>query len=174
MEVAADIRNDGDEFVELLGSFGIDVFVEFWPVLRNEESFGPAEGLPDGLGDKWREWMEHDKDFLESILEKVGVLPEFFAFEEPVGVFVPDKVIEQVAGFSKAIVLEKLVELFVGAIDFAANPVFAKRGFFWFWFAFVFINDGLDETADVPKLIAEVATSDNFTGAEGLIDASAA
>ena len=92
MEVATDVDDDVFELVELFNAFIVD-FVEFWPLLVDEHAVGPAKGLPDGLSYERGEWMEHDEDLLESGLEKSGVFPELFAFEEPVGVFVPDKVV---------------------------------------------------------------------------------
>ena len=70
--------------------------------------------------------MKHDEDLLECGLEKRGVFPEFLAFNEPVGIFVPDEVVDEIACLCKAIVLDELLELFVGLIDLFANPIFAK------------------------------------------------
>ena len=90
--VTADIRDDVDEFVEIGGAVAVDL-VRLWPTLVDKHASGPAEVLPDGLGDKRRERMQHNKDLLEGGLEEWNVFPEFFAFDEPVGVLVPNKVV---------------------------------------------------------------------------------
>ena len=46
-------------------------------------------------------------------------------FEEPVGVFVPDGLIENFNGFGKTIVFEVLFDLTDTIADLATNPVFA-------------------------------------------------
>ena len=50
--------------------------------------------MPDGFGDERREWVKKGEDLFESGLEERDIFPEFFAFEEPVGVFIPDKIIK--------------------------------------------------------------------------------
>jgi hypothetical protein len=123
--VTADVRDNLDElgvFVSLI----LVGAVERWPSLGDEHAFGPAEGLPDGFGDKRCKWVKHGENLLESVLEKVGILPKFLGFDEPVSVFVPDEIIDEVAGFSEAVIFHELLELFVGLIDLFANPIFAK------------------------------------------------
>ena len=69
--------------------------------------------------------MEHDEYLLEGRLEECGIFPEFLAFEEPIGVLIPNEVIEKIACFSEAVVVEELLELFVGFVEVMANPIFA-------------------------------------------------
>lgn len=174
LEVTADVDDDVLELFELLDALSVD-FVEFWPFLVNQHAVGPAEGLPDSLSDKWGEWVKHDEDLLKSGFEKGGIFPEFFAFEEPVGVFVPDEIVEKIACFGEAVVVEKLLQLFVGLIEVVANPIFTIVVDGELLVAFgVFVDNLLDKAGDVPELIAEVATSDDFTGAEGLVDTGGA
>lgn len=68
LEMTADIGDDVDELVEALDLFGVDL-VRGRPLGVDDHAFGPAEGLPDGFSDEWSEWMEHDKDLLESGFE---------------------------------------------------------------------------------------------------------
>ena len=68
--------------------------------------------------------MKHDEDLLECGLEKRGVFPEFLAFNEPVGIFVPDEIIEHIASFSEAVMIEKMLHFPVGLVNLMANPVF--------------------------------------------------
>ena len=119
--------------------------------------------------------MKHDENLLERFLEKWDVLPELFAFEEPVSVLVPNEVVEGVAGFGKAIFLEKLFDFLAGLGDFTADPVFAiALDFELFALIWGVIDHILDEAGDVPELVAEVAASDNLGAREGLVDAGAA
>ena len=173
LEMAADIGDDVDELVEALDLFGVDLV---WgrPLGVDDHAFGPAEGLPDGFSDEWSEWMEHDKDLLESGFEQWGVFPEFFAFEEPVGVFVPDEVIDEVAGFGKTIVVEELLELLVGLVDLVADPIFAVTGADDFFIGRIVVDEVLDEARDVPEFVAEVTAGNDGVFAEGLIHAGGA
>ena len=123
--MAADISDDSDKLVEVV-SHGFIVLVWGWPALVDKHAFGPAESLPDGLGDEWCKWVHHDENLLKSGFKQSGIFPEFLAFDEPVSVFVPDEIIDEVASFGETIVLKELLQLFAGFVDFAANPVFAE------------------------------------------------
>ena len=91
--MTADVDDNVLEFVELLNFLSIN-FVKFRPLLGNQHAISPAKSLPDSFSDKWCEWMKHDKDLLKRRFEESGIFPEFLAFDEPVGVFVPDEIIE--------------------------------------------------------------------------------
>ena len=69
--------------------------------------------------------MEHDEDVLKGLFEERGVFVDFLALEEPVGVFVPDGVVEEFDGFGKAVLPYQFVELLFAVVEFAADPVFA-------------------------------------------------
>ena len=108
-------------------------------------------------------------------LEEWDVFPELLALKEPVGVFVPDKIIEQVTSFGEAITVKQFLYFPAGLIDLMANPVFAIVFEFGLgFFGGVVIDELLDEARDVPEFIAEIAAGDNFARAEGLIDAGGA
>ena len=91
----------------------------------DEEAGSPAEGLPDGFGDEGHEGVGHDEEVFEGGLEEREVFVDFLAFEEPVGVFVPDGGVDELDGFGEAVVDEVFFEVFVEAVEFAADPVFA-------------------------------------------------
>ena len=98
--VTADIRDNLDElgvFVDLV-LVGV---VERWPRAGNKHAVGPAEALPDCFGDEWREWMKHDEELLEGLLDERRVLPELFTFDKPVSVAVPDEIVDKIASFSR-------------------------------------------------------------------------
>ena len=108
-------------------------------------------------------------------LEEWDVFPELLTLKEPVGVFVPDKIIEQVTSFGEAITVKQFLNFPAGLIDLMANPVFAIVFEFGLgFFGGVVIDELLDEAGDVPEFIAEIAAGDNFARAEGLIDAGGA
>lgn len=174
LEMTANVGDDVDEFVELSDTLLVNL-VWFWPVLYDEHAFGPAEILPDSLGDEWRKWMKHDENLLERGFKKGGIFPEFLALEEPVGVFVPDEVIQEVSSLGEAIVVEKPLDFFVGFVDLVADPVFAVVVDFDFSGAlWVFVDNLLNETRDIPEFVAEIAASNNFAGAKCLINAGGA
>ncbi len=143
--------------------------------MRDTHALCPAKRLPNGFGDEWREWMKHDKDVFERALEKVGIFPKFFAFEEPVGVFVPDEIVDSVTCLGEAIFAEEALDFFVSSVDFAADPVFAKIVYdYVFILGLGIVDHILNEACDVPNLVAEVAACDDFAATEGLVDAGAA
>lgn len=82
-------------------------------------------------------------------------------FEEPVGVFVPDEVVKEIASFGEAVIFDKLLDFFVGLIDLVANPVFAVvlklEGLLFGGIFGVIVDHLLDEAGDVPEFVAEVA-----------------
>lgn len=47
--------------------------------------------------------MEQDEDVFEGFLEERDVFVDFLAFDKPIGVLVPDGVVEQFAGFGEAV-----------------------------------------------------------------------
>ena len=113
--MTANVDDDIFEFVEFLDALSVD-FVEFWPLLVNHHALGPAEGLPNCFRDKWSEWMKHDQNLFKRRLEQGGIFPELFAFEEPVGILIPDEVIKEIAGFSKAVIFEEFLKFLVGLV----------------------------------------------------------
>ena len=172
--VAADIGDDVGELGEFVGLVLIEL-IWGWPGFSDNHTVGPIEGLPDGLGNEWRERMEHLEDLLEGALEEIGVFPEFFSFDEPVGVLVPDEIVDEVAGFSEAIMLDEMLEFLIGGIDLGANPIFAEiSDFDLVGFGRVIIDDILNETGDVPDFVAEIATCHYLAGAESLVDTGGA
>ncbi len=175
--MAADISDDIDELCEVAGAFLID-FVELWPFGVDEHALSPGKILPDGFGDERRKGVQEDEDLLEGILQECGVLPKFLAFEEPVGVFVPNEVVEEVASFCEAVVGEKFLHFPVSFVDLVANPVFAVVyefvGWFLLWVLGIVVDHLLDEARNVPKLVTEIARCNNLAYTEGLIDAGAA
>ena len=48
-------------------------------------------------------------------------------FEEPVGVFVPDSVVDGFDGFGEAVLFDVAVDLGLEVVKLAADPVFADR-----------------------------------------------
>lgn len=142
--------------------------------------------------------MEHLQNHLEGDFEEGDVLVDFLTFDEPVGVFVPDGGIEGFDGFGEAIVREIVFDFFFAGGEFAANPVFAHVvgrvgklgasfdsagiddfGILLFGGDFDgdrtvgmgFVDEGLDETGDVPKFITEVAAGNDGVLGEGLVHA---
>ena len=142
--------------------------------------------------------MEHLQNHLEGDFEERDVFVDFLAFDEPVGVFVPDGGIEGFDGFREAIIREIVFDFFLAGGEFAANPVFAhvvgrvgKLGagcdgtsiddfsvlffggdFDGDWAVGVgFVNEGLDETGDIPELVTEVAAGNDGVFGEGLVHA---
>lgn len=97
------------------------------------------------------------------------------AFEEPVGIFVPDQVVKEVAGFGEAVIVKEFLDSFAGLVDLIANPIFAVVVDGELFVSFrIIINELLNEAGDIPEFVAKVATSDNFAGTEGLVDAGRA
>ena len=62
---------------------------------------------------------------LEGDFEKWDITVNFLALEEPVGIFVPDGLVQSFDGFGEAIRFHILFDLFDTAVNFAANPVLA-------------------------------------------------
>lgn len=142
--------------------------------------------------------MEHLQNHLESDFEEGDVLVDFLAFDEPVGVFVPDSGIEGFDGFGEAVVCEIVLDFFFAGGEFAADPVFAHVvgrvgkfgasfdgagiddfGILFFGGDFDgdravrmgFVDEGLDETGDIPEFITEVAARNDGVFGEGLVHA---
>ena len=63
--MTTDVDDDFFKLFESLNFFMVDL-IWFWPVLSNEHTTSPAEGLPDCFGDERCEWVEHDKNLFES------------------------------------------------------------------------------------------------------------
>ena len=64
LEVASDVRHDKYKLFELLGPCGVK-WKLLWPFLRDAHTLSPAERLPNGFSNEWREWVEHDENLLE-------------------------------------------------------------------------------------------------------------
>lgn len=119
--------------------------------------------------------MEHLQNHFESDFEKGDVLVDFLAFDEPVGVFVPDSGIEGFDGFGEAVVCEIVFDFFFAGGEFAANPVFTHVvGRVIGGGVGVLINEGLNKSSDVPELVTEVAAGDDGVLGEGLVHAGGA
>ena len=172
--VAANISDNLDEFSEI-GGFLLVILVWCRPGLGNKHAVGPTESLPNCFGNEWRERMQHGENLLESGLEEISVFPELFGLNEPVGIFVPNEIVDEVAGLSETIMVEKFLEFGVSAIDLLENPVFAKTldfdisGIGW-----IVVDDILNKAGDVPDFIAEIAAGHDFASAKGLINAGGA
>ena len=171
--VTADVGNDSDKLAELVGFLLVD-FEWLWPVLRDDHAVGPAEALPDCFGDEWREWVKHDEELLESLLDERRVLPELFTFDKPVGIAIPDEVVDEVASFCKAVVFDELLELLAGLVELVANPVFAEALALVVSIVWIFVDELLSEAGDVPDFVTEVAASNDLAATEGLVNACAA
>ena len=140
--------------------------------------------------------MEHFEDHLESDFEEGDIFVDFLAFNEPIGVFIPDGGIEGFDGFGEAVVCKIVLDFFFVGGKFAANPVFAhvvgrvgklgtgldgtfvddfgvffgSEDFQSNWAVGVgFVDHALDEAGDVPEFIAEVAAGDDGVFGEGLV-----
>ena len=145
--------------------------------------------------------MEHFEDHFESGLEEGDVLVNLLAFDEPIGVFVPDGGVEGFDGFREAVVREIVLDFFFAGGEFAADPVFAHvvgrvgklgasgdgtfvddvGGLFFGgdfdgdWAVGVgFVDHALNEAGDVPEFVTEVATGDDGVFGEGLVHAGGA
>ena len=171
--VAADVGNDSDKLAELVGFLLVDL-EWLWPVLRDDHAVGPAEALPDCFGDEWCEWVKHDEELLEGLLDERRVLPELFAFDKPVGIAVPDEVVDEVAGFCEAVVFDELLEFLAGLVELVANPVFAEALALVVSIVWIFVDELLREAGDIPDFVAEVAASNDLAATEGLVNACAA
>lgn len=152
------------------------------PMLSDDHTPSPTEGLPDGLGGERREGVEDDQEVLEGFLEEGDVLEDLLGFEEPVSVFVPDGVVEEFIGLGEAVMFDQAGGFADGEIEFADDPIFAHVVGADFApvhigggkFSAVdgvagFVDEVLDEAGDVPKLIAEVAAGNDGGFGEGLV-----
>ena len=118
--------------------------------------------------------MKHDEELLESLLDERRVFPELFTFDKPVGIAVPDEVVNEVAGFCEAVVFDELLEFLAGLVELVANPVFAEALALVVGIVWIFVDELLCEAGDVPDFVAEIAASDYLAAAEGLVDTGAA
>lgn len=145
--------------------------------------------------------MEHLQYHFESDFEEGNVLVDFLAFDEPVGIFIPDSGIEGLDGFGEAVAREIVFDFFLAGGEFATNPVFAhvvgRVGKFGAGFnsasvddfgvlffggdfdgdwavGMRFVDEGLDEAGDVPEFITEVAARNDGVFREGLVHAGGA
>lgn len=195
LKKSADLGDNGDEIIEL-SSGDFVIFEASRPFGRNEETVGPAEGLPDGFGDERSERMEHLENHLEGDFEKRKILVDFLTFQKPVGVFVPDGGIENLNSFGEAIMLEIVLDGFFASGEFATDPVFTKvvgrirhlktglnlafvdnvgREFLIQDFdsdrgvGVRFVNERLNEAGDIPEFVTEIATGNDGIFGEGLV-----
>lgn len=125
LEEGADFGDDGDEIIEL-GGRNLVEFEAGGPFGSDKETVGPAERLPNSFGDEGSEGVEHLQNHFKSDLEKREIFIDFLAFEEPVGVFIPNRGIESFDGFREAIMLEIVLNGFFAGGEFAADPIFAE------------------------------------------------
>ena len=97
------------------------------------------------------------------------------AFDEPVGVFVPDSRVKDFDGFGEAVFGEILFEHGATTVEFATDPIFAgvvggvvgENVGVTLGFGF-FVNETLGEARDVPELVTEVAAGDNGVFGESI------
>jgi len=140
--------------------------------------------------------VEHLENHFESGLEEGDVLVNLLAFDEPVGIFVPDGGVEGFDGFGEAVVCEIVLNFFFTGGEFAADPVFAHvvgrvgklgasgdgtfvddvSGLFFGgdfdgdWAVGVgFVDHALNEAGDVPEFVTEVTAGDDGIFGEGLV-----